>query len=240
MATWSWPDAFFPRLFGASVGACPGGGVDKTVMVVYNPNGNPFGLLAARNGGSNVWAIFQDAGKLFFGTGDFTGGPTRVAGEWMQAAARFTASTNKVNWRSRVTSGGGAAWAGWGNIADYNTGEGGTTIDNLLIGQVFGDLANGAYAVCGVWNSKLADATIDGLGVNVPLWRASGATIYQFNALHSPPVAGDLVDITGGGANGTSYTTGGGNVTLTGADPPGIVYWTPSSGPGAAFLPLLT
>lgn len=244
MPSLSWPDASFERVFTAAIGATPGGGSDKTVMVVFKPNDGRFGLLSARLGTTLVWAMFQDGsgvGQMFFGTGDFHGGPVPVAGEWLQAAARFTGSTHNVNWRSRTSTGGGAAWAAWANILDYATAEGGTTIDNLLLGHVFGDLADGLYAAVGIWGSKLSDGQIDALGVDMNLWQASGATVYQLNAVSSPPVGADIVDITGHGANGTAYSTASGNVTLSLLEPPGIVYWpaAPTNNP-AAFLPFFT
>jgi len=241
MTTANWPDASFTRTFTAAAGTCPGGGVDKTVMAVFKPNATGFSPINARLGTTLVWGFYLDSGQMFFGTSDFHGGPNRVAGEWLQAAARFTGSNHNVNWRYRTTTGGGAAWGTWSNIVDYSTGEGGTTIDNLFMGQTFGDLSNGLEAAAGVWNTKLSDSAIDALDVNIPSWRASAAVCYQFNGITSPPVAGNIVDITGNGANGTNYSTASGDVLSSATDPPGIVYYTPGGNtpPSSAFFQFL-
>lgn len=228
--SWSWPDGTFDRHFDASIGAAPVGGTDKTLMAVVKCTSTGFGALGARLGSTIVYSIFVDGGKWFFGT-DFTGGPSAVAGEWMQVACRWTTATHQASWHYRQTSSG--VWGAWQANITYTAGvsEGGTTIDNLTTGIV-NDRSNGLIAAAGIWSGLLADATVEALDVNIPSWRASAnvKTIFQMNAISSPPVAGDLIDITGGGANGTAYSSTSGNVSL-GADPPGITYYTPGGGP---------
>lgn len=228
--SWDWADGLFNRFFTASIGAAPAWGVDKTVMAVVAPRAAGFGAFGANAAGVAKYGIFLDSGTWFFGT-DFHGGPAVSNTEWQQVCARYNASTTQVSWRSRNTTGGKASWGTWSTLASYSANEGtSATIDALVTG-LFNDRSNGDIAAVGVWSGQLADATVDALDVNIPAWRASANVklVWQMNAISVPPVGGDLIDITGGGATGTAYSSASTPQVSLAADPPGIIYWSPSA-----------
>lgn len=196
-----------------------------TVLCYWQPDATQdHGLVGGRASGSEQWAVSAFSGQ-YYHADDFTGGPAVVSGAWQIIGYSKPAGTSAVRWHRWDSTN------GWTHV-DGASGDDGTAIDDIRLGDTFGGTrADGWWVCAAVWSSELADAAVESAASPTALqdwYDASPDALWAGNqATTSDPV----VDLTGNGADETATN----NPAVSATEPPGWSYTISSGVTGAGI-----
>lgn len=157
---------------GGSAGAAGTGAYTIAWLGQPAVGNNGCGMLQLRASGSSVRSLLEDTNKLF-GDGDFSSGfGTLTQGNWYLCAQTKPAGSAVYRFHLWPYASDGSGTMTHGvSVGAGNHGDG-SSIDDIRIGQA-GNPGNGPVSLVCVWNSELADATLDALKSNqLSAWTA--------------------------------------------------------------------
>lgn len=186
-----------------------------SVAALWQPGvgNNNSGVACLLASGTRQRTVSEDALKMF-GEGDFTGFGTLVQGSWYLVVGSKAAGSAALTWRIWLYD--PVDFTGALQDGTSQTVGDGSTVDEIRIGQTF-NLANGLYAVLGVWNRQLSLAECQSMRSNqLSAWAgvAGGAPQTLIHLRDWNGTTGAVVAI---GSNTFNSVTG---TVSAGANPP--------------------